>query len=276
MTVRRDRILLLVTGLAWALVYARVLRVWAQDLWYDPNYGHCLPLAAILLFLGFFRWRREPAEGQEGGWGSWYAWGIAAFVLGIGGVLAANDSLLRWSAVFAATAILQALATPRVRRAWTAPILALLLLVPWPYVIYFSVTARLQRLSTAAAAWTLQSSGVPLAREGNLLHFPGYDLEIVDACSGLRSLLTMTAMAGVIAVASKLGPRRTVGILLLAIPLALLSNLLRLALTGYAARLGGPETAESVFHLGGGLLSFGLGALVLGWFAFRPRGRGGE
>jgi len=257
---------------AWLLLYAPVLRSWAVDLWNDPNYGHGLVLGVALLLLGVFRMRRtEGPESGETRTPGWILWAGLGFVLALGGILASNDSLLRWSSMLSAIAILEALAGNRVCAAWRAPLLAMLLLVPWPYVVYFTATARLQRISTSAAAFALEHSGVPLAREGNLLHFPGYDLEVVDACSGLRSLLTMTALAGVIAVASRVGTRRTLILLLLAIPLALLSNLLRLVLTGYAARLGGPETAESVFHLGGGLLSFGLGALVLGWYAFRPQ-----
>ncbi len=266
----RSMILGLATAFAWLLLYAPTLVVWFEDLWNDPNYGHGLPLAVILVGAGVIRHRRGERVEDGPPSSSWMLWAGSGFGLGLAGVLAANDSLLRWSAVLSGLGLLEALLGKRAREAWRAPLLATLLLVPWPYVIYFTATARLQRMSTTAAAAVLEVSGVPLAREGNLLHFPGYALEVVDACSGLRSLLTMTAMAGVIAVVAGLSWRRSVGILLLAIPLALFTNLLRLVLTGYAARLGGPETAESVFHLGGGLLSFGLGALVLGWWAFRP------
>lgn len=266
---RRGGMLLLVGVVAmWLLLWVPVLKVWAEDLWNDPNYGHGLPLAAILLGIGILRARRSAGgDGSQVG-NAWVWWLVAGCALGLGGFLAANDSLLRYSTVLTAIAGVMALCDERARRAWRGPLLAFVLLVPWPYVIYFSATARLQRWSTTAAAGFLRLSGVPLAREGNLLHFQGYDLEVIDACSGLRSLLTMTALAGVIAVAAGLGRWRTVTLLVLAIPLALLTNLLRLVLTGYAAQLGGPETAESVFHLGGGLLSFGLGALVLGWWAF--------
>ena len=148
-----------------------------------------------------------------------------------------------------------------------------LLLVPWPYVLYFLATAHLQRMSSAAAGFLLHLSGVPMARDGNLLHFSGYDLQVVEACSGLRSLLVMSALAAFLAAAARLSVRRTVFLLLVSVPLALGANLLRLVLTGYGAQLGGPETAESIFHLGGGLLSFALGVIVLGLAAFYPRRR---
>jgi len=169
-------------------------------------------------------------------------------------------------------AVLAALAPPRLRGAWRGPLLACLLLVPWPYVLYFAATARLQRMSSHGAELLLALSGVPVVREGNLLRFQGYQLEVVEACSGLRSLLAMTALAAVVAVAARTSPRRTALLLVLAVPLALGANLLRLVLTGYVSQLRGPEAAAGFFHLAEGLATFVLGSLVLGAVAL-ARGR---
>lgn len=259
-------------ALAFLLAYAQIFRGWVADLISDPNYGHGLVLGGLLIALAVWRSLKGPESGNSDPARVWWLWGLLALLAAVGGLLVSNDSLLRWSLVLAALSGLEALAPAKIVSAWRGPLLALLLLVPWPYVLYYGATAHLQRMSSAAAAFVLHLSGVPLAREGNLLHFAGYDLEVVEACSGLRSLLVMSALAAFIAAAARLSLRRTLVLLVLSVPLALGANLMRLVLTGYGAQLGGPETAENLFHLGGGLLSFALGVIVLGMAAFIRRG----
>ncbi|HKI84845.1 MAG TPA: exosortase/archaeosortase family protein [Candidatus Krumholzibacteria bacterium] len=258
--------------LAFLLAYAQIFKGWVADLISDPNYGHGLVLGGLLIALAIWRSLKGDESGERGLAPIWWGWALMALLAAVGGLLVANDSLLRWSLILAVLAAVESLAPAKIVSAWRGPLLALLLLVPWPYVLYYGATAHLQRMSSAAAAFVLHWSGVPLAREGNLLHFAGYDLEVVEACSGLRSLLVMSALAAFIAAAARLSVRRTLFLLLLSVPLALGANLLRLVLTGYGAQLGGPETAENLFHLGGGLLSFALGVIVLGMAAFIRRG----
>ncbi len=251
-----------------------VLAGWFVDLTHDPNYSHGLAMAGLLLAVGLWRSWRRPSQVDERYLLPWWGWGAIAFVLSAAGLLSSNDSLQRWGAVAIALLLLELQATAPIRSAWRGPLLALVTLVPWPYVVYYAVTARLQSFSSWAAAAVLQLSGVPLVRSGNLLTFPGYRLEVVEACSGLRSLLAMTALAALVAVLARVSARRTLLLLLLAVPLALVANLLRLVVTGYAAQLGGPAQAEGVFHMAEGLFTFGLGAIVLGWVAFSGRSKG--
>lgn len=262
-----------VTVLLYFWLEAPVLSSWLTDLGADPNYSHALPM--LLLLLAVAGWRTvKPRGGVEvESWPAWWLWAAGAFLLTAAGLLSANDSLLRWGAIAGAVTLLEVLASPRLRDAWRGPLLAMTTLVPWPYVIYYAITARLQTFSSWAAEAALTASGVPLARDGNLLRFQGYRLEVVQACSGLRSLLAMTALAALIAVLGRVSTRRTVWMFFLAVPLALMANLLRLLVTGYAAQLGGPESADGVFHFAEGVFTFGLGAIVLGLVAF-PRRKG--
>jgi exosortase len=201
----------------------------------------------------------------------WWAWGTGAVLLALLGLVAANDLPQRWGALAGALALMAALGSVRVRGAWRAPLLACFLLVPWPYVIYYATTSRLQRLSSQAAEVVLRFSGVPLSRDGNLLHFPGYRLEVVEACGGLRSLLAMTALAAVVAAATRCSVRRTLLLLGIAVPLALGSNLLRLVLTGWVSQLQGPDAAAGIYHTGEGLVTFVVGSLLLGGVALAGR-----
>ena len=90
---------------------------------------------------------------------------------------------------------------------------------------------------------------------------------------GMRGILTLTALAAALLVMFRPGPRRVLLVLALAVPLAMVANLLRLVVTGIVAQMEGPDTAEKVFHLAGGALTFALGAAVLSSVALVGRSR---
>jgi len=255
-------------ALAWGLAFGPTLAVWARDAWHDPNYGHVLPLSAVLLAVAVWRTWRGTAPFTIPWRPTLALGGVAA----LGGILGSEAYSLRVGAVLGLAAALAGLAPERVRAAWTGPVLAHLSLIPWPYVVFFALTAWLQRVASAVAAASLGLLGVPLVREGNLLRLPGYQLEVVEACSGVRGILTLTALAATLAVLSRCGRRRTLLLLALALPTAWVANLLRLVMTGIAAQLLGPDRADTVFHLAGGLGTFALGVVVLSAVAFPRRG----
>lgn len=255
----------------WAWLCAGVLASWLADLWNDPNYGHGLPLLVVLLAAGALRaWR---ARGAAGGRPLPLAW---PWLVAIGGTLATalgwlgtEDFLLRCGSVLLALWWAFAMLPPAVAGSLLAPGLALLALVPWPYVVFYGLTARLQLLSSQLAAASLEATGVALVRDGNLLRLEGYQLAVVEACSGLRSLLSLLALAALLAALRRLRPGSTVLLLVAAVPLAVLVNALRLWGSGIAAQLGGPERADILVHGGGGLLVFAVGSLLLAAIAFR-------
>lgn len=263
-------LLLAVAAVAWGFAFGPSVVVWTQDAWQDPNYGHVVPLSLFLVGLGVWRTVRGTRPVDLPWAGLLVVGAVAAAV----GILASEAYSLRVGAILCLAAGVVGLAAPRFRAAWTGPVLAHLLLIPWPYVVFFALTARLQRVASAVAAGALGGLGVPLVREGNLLRLPGYQLEVVEACSGIRGILTLTALAATLAVVARCGPRRTLLLLALAIPTAWVANLLRLVVTGIAAQLLGPERADTVFHLAGGIGTFALGVVVLSAVAFPGRDRG--
>ncbi len=255
--------------MAYLAAYFPALRLWVGDTLRDPNYGHAVPLSLGLLALGLWRSRQSSPRG------TWMVSGGAllalAMPLGVLGILGSEAFTLRVSGILAAAAAVSMLASPRRAGVWQPIVLAHLFLVPWPYVVFYATTARLQRISSAVAGEALSVSGIPLVREGNMLRLPGYQLEVVEACSGLRGILTLTALAACIAVFAGAKGMRLVWLVALALPLALLANFLRLVGTGFAAQLVGPETADRVFHIAGGMGTFALGTIVLSSVAFAGR-----
>jgi exosortase len=144
------------------------------------------------------------------------------------------------------------------------PILLLLFMIPVPAQIYSSVTIPLQLLVSKASVWLAANVGIPVYREGNVIHIPGHTLEVVKACSGLRSmvsLLTISVVLGYMTLRSN-GLR---GILFLsAVPVAVLVNIVRvLVLIGMFEYIG-KDLTEGTAHtmFGIGIFGLALGMIV--------------
>src|SRR5260370_34618147 len=150
----------------------------------------------------------------------------------------------------------------KVLRAVSYPIAFLLLMIPIPVIVYNQITFPLQFLASRFATFWLEVVQVPVLREGNVLILPNYSLEVVEACSGIRSLMTLITLA--IAYGYLVEPRRWLRYLLviLMIPIAIVSNAIRIMRTRVLTYRFGPKAAEGFFHEFSGWVIF-LAALIL-------------
>jgi exosortase len=122
------------------------------------------------------------------------------------------------------------------------------------------------------ASAVLDLAGVPVFREGNIIHLAYTRLEVVEACSGIRSLISLGALAVVFAYFTQRGRWRQAVVVLSAIPIALATNALRIAVTGVLAHRIGLAAAMGFYHTFSGWLIFvlALGVLVTeGWWLAR-------
>ncbi len=150
----------------------------------------------------------------------------------------------------------------KVLRAVSFPLAFLLLMIPIPVIIYNQITFPLQLLASRFATFWLEVAQVPVLREGNVLILPNYSLEVVEACSGIRSLMTLITLA--VAYGYLVEPRRSVryALVILMIPIAIVSNAIRIMGTGVLTYHFGPKAAEGFFHEFSGWVIF-LAALIL-------------
>jgi exosortase len=128
------------------------------------------------------------------------------------------------------------------------PIAFLLLMVPLPSIVFNQITFPLQGIASRAGEAVIATAGVPVLREGNILHVPGRALEVAEACSGIRSLMSLLMLAIVLGYFTERRIGARVVIALAAIPIAILANAARVAGTGLAAYWVGPAAAEGFFH----------------------------
>jgi exosortase len=136
------------------------------------------------------------------------------------------------------------------------PLVLLLLAVPLPAVLLNQIAFPLQLLASRAGEAVVTAAGIPVLREGNVLILPTTKLEVVQACSGIRSLASLLTLGLILGKLAE--PRRwaRIALVVLTIPVAIVANAARVAGTGLAASYVGPQAAEGFLHTFSGWLMF--------------------
>jgi exosortase len=254
----------LAAAAAFALLFFRPAASLAGDWWNDPNAGHGLLLAPVACWLA---WRRglvparpRPAAGL--------ALLAAAVLLRCVAGLAAELFTMRLSLLAAAAALLLYTRGWGQLRHWWLPLGLLLLCIPLPAVLTSSLALPLQLQASAIGAALLRARDVPVVLAGNVIHLPGRTLFVTEACSGLRSLSALLAIALLVAgLWLSTTPGRAL-LLLLALPVAVLLNAVRVFLTGFLVVFVDPRLGDGFMHLTEGLLVYLAALAVLGAMAW--------
>ena len=143
------------------------------------------------------------------------------------------------------------------------PILYLIFMIPLPAIIWNQISFPLALFASTISEQVISSLGMTILREGNILTLPNITLQVVDACSGLRSLLTLLALSALIAYFSEQKNLKRIIIFLAAIPIAIFCNLIRLTVTAILARSYGEKVAHGFIHDFSGIFVFILGLAIL-------------
>ena len=142
------------------------------------------------------------------------------------------------------------------------PILLLLLAVPLPQIIVNTLTLPLKSLVSSFSAEMLRLLDIAVLQEGNILVLPGITLEVVNACSGIRSVFALLVLAFLFSYDMK-SPFQRVLLVILTVPLALFTNSLRITATGILASKWNAETALRFYHDFGGWVIFVVSLVLL-------------
>jgi exosortase len=244
-------------GVAAAALYAPVLSGIVRQWYEDPNaaYGALVAIAAAAA--AWQRWPRARAMPIRGSaWGS--AALIAAAAMYAAATLAADLFLVRASFVaFAAATLWFVFGTAHLRR-FAAPLALALAAIPLPSALITQATLPLQLAASHLAAATLATLGLDVVRDGNVLTLSYITLEVAEACSGMRSVVTLLALVGVY---WGIGGPRFGRVLLLAaavVPVALAGNSLRVVATALLAAPLGEGAARGFVHEATGFAAFAV------------------
>lgn len=147
----------------------------------------------------------------------------------------------------------------------SVPICYLIFMIPLPAIIWNKIAFPLQLFGSYLTEQIVRFLGIPIFREGNVLHLVETTLEVVAACSGLRSLMTMFALATLLAFLSSLSYPRKIILFISAAPVAIAANIFRLTSTAILATKYGSEVAHGFMHDFSGMVVFAVGfSLLLG------------
>lgn len=237
------------------LVYRSILAGLVHDWWTDPDYSHGF---FVPIFAAFLVWQRRNLLGSLPLAPSWLGLvGIAgALAMFVVGRLGAEQFLSRSSFLFLLAGMVVYFLGWRQFRALLFPWAFLFLMIPIPHILFYQITLPLQFLACGFASSLLGLLGVPVLRTGNILHLPAMSLEVVEACSGIRSLVSLVTLTLIYGYFFE--PKRLLRIALVAaaVPIAVIANGLRVAFTGLLGQYWSPDKVTGFFHTFSGWVVF--------------------
>lgn len=244
-----------------AVLYADVVPSMVAVWWDDPGYSHGIlipPLAAYIAWLRREELFAERAQSDARG----LLLTACACLFYIVGRLGAEFFLTRISLVILIAGLVSTFWGFQRLRRLAFPLFLLVTMVPLPAILYNRLAAPLQLFASAVSTGSLQAAGITVFRDGNIIHLAQNTLGIAEACSGLRSLLSLTVLALVMGYVwcSTAGIRAAV--FLLAIPTAIGVNVLRIVGTAVVSEKD-PKLAEGFYHMFSGWLVFLAGFALL-------------
>jgi len=226
----------------------------ASQWWHDPNYTHGFFVPVFSLFLLWERRAKLATLRIDPAWSGLVILVFALMTLVVG-TIKSGFFLYRVSVLLFIAGMVVFLAGWKHLAAISFPLAFLFLMIPSPTLME-QITFPLQIIASKTASFLLMLAGVPAIREGNIILLPSAQLEVAEACSGIRSLfslLTLTIVYGHLA-ETKIGVR--VLLTFMAVPISVFANALRIAFTGLMVEGWGVERAQGTIHA------------LSGWFVF--------
>lgn len=260
-TLRTHRFELLALVLLLGAVYHSIVYEMVLDWKKDDNYSHGFLVPFISVYLAHMR-KDDLVAAVVRPCNA----GLAVIAMGLGvlflGWLGTEYFTMRSSLVIIIAGSVLYLLGWEVFKILLAPLCYLLLMVPIPYIIYDAAAFPLKLLVTEVSVLSMKALGIVVWQEGNILMFPNITLEVADACSGLRSIMSLLALGAAYAFVLHTKTRDRVILILSTLPIAIFTNCLRVIATGILAQYFGSAAAEGFFHEFAGLFVFGAAVVM--------------
>lgn len=256
---------------ATALTIALALGIFAPILYYlvlhwklVPDYSHGFLVGPLAIYFAWERRKTLESTPIEPSW-----WGVVPLALGALalaiGRLGVELMAMRTAFVLTVIGLVLLLLGRRITRELAFPLLFLFLMIPLPQSLVNTITFPLQLIASDLAMTPLYWLEIPALREGNVIHLAGTQLLVAKACSGLRSVMALGTLGVVFAYFFRKNMIERLVIVLSTLPIAILVNAFRVALTGILTHRFGEAAAEGIIHQTEGFFTFGLafGLLLL-------------
>jgi len=252
---------LLVAGFV-IFLYRDVFQGLVSDWYHDPDYSHGFLVPFLSAYFIWERWdalTKEKISPSLPGAGVLCV-GLACLVIGLVGV---ELYVQRFSLIIVLTGLVLLILGWRYLWILSFPIGFLIFMIPLPAIVVNTIAFPLQLFAAKAASFCLFSLGIPVLREGNLIILASTTLEVAEACSGLRSLLSLLALGTVYGYFSQDTVWKRWVLVILSVPIAIVANAFRVSGTGILAHYFGVEAAEGFYHTFEGWIVFVVAFVLL-------------
>jgi len=239
--------------------------------WYElPDFSHGFLIPFFAAFLLWDKRHQMQNTAIAPSWAGVWLVALGLFVLLLG-IFGADLFLQRTSFVLLAAGLVWTLLGRAMLRQAMFVLFVLLLAIPLPTILFNQITFPLQIVASKLASTLLPLAGVPVLREGNVIQLPTMQLEVDEACSGIRSLMSLFTVAVIYGYLLERSNWRRVVMALSSIPIAVAANGARIFGTGLCVQYWDPDKAMGFFHEFSGWLMFlvSLGCLYLVHLAMR-------
>ncbi len=251
------------------LLYGSVMKELVKDWILLPDFSHGFLIPIVALYLVYERRKELSALSLAGHWT-----GLGLTLLGIVllllGNLATEYFTMRFSFIVVLGGLILFLLGKEVCKTILFPLIFLILMIPLPSILMDRITFPMQLFASKVAAWSLGLIGIPVLREGNIIQLPNSSLEVAEACSGIRSLLSLLALSVIFAYFSQKTTWRRILLVLSTFPIAIFINVVRVTGTGILVNRYGNAAIEGFLHGFSGWILFlvafaclfGVGAML--------------
>lgn len=247
---------------AFGLLYWQAIQGMVMDWYVDENYSHGFLIPLISGYLVWQNWQEIRSAEIKSSY-----WGLAILFAGLAGYLVGNVAgesfTMRFSMLVVLAGALLFSYGARFFKAVAFPFFYLIFMIPLPYILYDAVAFPLKLFVSQYSVAFLKLIGVPVFREGNVINLVSTTLEVADACSGIRSIMSLLALATALSYFTQKGWGKRATLIFLALPIAVFANGIRVIGTGILASRYGSAAAEGFFHEFAGLVIFGVAMVML-------------
>jgi exosortase A len=230
-----------------AVLYADVVKYLVSDWINLPDFSHGFLIPIVSLYFVYERRKQFSVLSPSSNWA-----GLGLIIFGILllllGNLATEYFTMRFSMLVVFGGIILFLLGKDFFKTLLFPIIFLIFMIPIPSILMDRITFPMQLFASKVAANTLYLVGIPILREGNVMLLANTSLEVAEACSGIRSLISLLTLSVVFAYLTQKVTWKRVILVLSTFPIAIIANAARVSGTGILAHRYGDRVAQGFFH----------------------------